>query len=59
MSNKKSMLSRVVFAAEQHLDYMRRSLASETGRYTVDEHDKLWRDICHTWDFISEMEESK
>ena len=48
-----------MFAAEQHFDYMRRSLASETGRYTVVEHDQLWSDILRMRDFIVEMEETK
>ena len=52
-------LSRVLLAAEQHFDYMRRSLASETGRYTVGEHDQLWRDILYMRDFIAEMGEPK
>jgi hypothetical protein len=59
MTDKKWMLIRIVYAAEQHFDYVRRSLASETGRYTVDEHDQLWRDICHMWDFIPRMEDNE
>ena len=59
MSSKKAILGRVLFAAEQHFDYMRRSLASETGRYTVVEHDQLWSDILRMRDFIVEMEETK
>jgi len=59
MSSKKTILGRVLFAAEQHFDYMRRSLASETGRYTVHEHDQLWSDILRMRDFIAEMEELK
>lgn len=54
MSDKEWMLTRILFAAEQHYDYVRRSLASESGRYTVGEHDQLWEDILGMRDFISE-----
>ena len=53
MSNKIDSLLQILSAAEQHLDYMKRSLASETGRYTVGEHDQLWGDILGMRDFIS------
>ena len=59
MSSKKAILGRVLFAAEQHFDYMRRSLASESGRYSVHEHDQLWSDILRMRDFVAEMEEPK
>ncbi len=50
-----SKLTRVLFAAEQHFDYMRRSISSESGRYTVDEHDQLWGDILDMRELISKM----
>jgi len=59
MRNDTASLLQVLSAAEQHLDYMRRSLASETGRYTVGEHDQLYRDIQRVWDFAGEMEKQK
>jgi len=59
MSNKIDSLLQVLSAAEQHLDYMRRSLASETGKYTVREHDELYRNILNVWDFAGEMEKQK
>lgn len=59
MRNRKDSLLQVLSAAEQHLDYMRRSLASETGRYTVGEHDELYRDILNVWDFAGEIERPK
>ena len=59
MSNNQWLLMRVLFAAEQHYDYQRRSLASESGRYTWDEHEQLWSDILHMRGFISRMEEQK
>jgi len=54
MSDEEWMWTRILFAAEQHYDYIRRSLASESGRHTVDEHDQLWRDILDMRNFISE-----
>lgn len=59
MSSNKDILMRVLFAAEQHFDYMRRSLASESGRYTVDEHDQLWGDILDARELISRVKEPK
>jgi hypothetical protein len=49
-------MNRVLFAAEQHFDYMKRSLSSETGRYTVGECDQLWNDILGMRQVISEFE---
>ena len=59
MTNNKDILMRILFAAEQHFDYMRRSLASESGRYTVGEHDQLWSDILDARELISMLKEPK
>ena len=55
----KDKLNRIVFAAEQHYDHMRRSIFSENGRYTVDEHDQLWGDILDMRESLTKIEGTK
>ena len=55
----KDRLNRIVFAAEQHFDYMKRSISSESGRYTADEHDQLWGDILDMRESLTKIEGTK
>jgi|DEB0MinimDraft_6_1074348.scaffolds.fasta_scaffold08277_4 hypothetical protein len=52
------IMNRVLFAAEQHLDYMNRSIASESGRYTQGERDLLINDVFAMRSVITEAGET-